>query len=292
MKKNKERQNVLSACLFLAPSLIGTIIFVIFPILVSIGLSFTEWNLLSDIQWVGLDNYVKMLKSEKIYAALMHTFYFIALYLPSVVVLSFLIATLLNQKLKGSTFFRAIYFLPVVTSWVAVSVVWRWIFNGEFGLLNYFLAFIGIDGPSWLTDPDWAMTAVIITSIWKDLGFITVIFLAGLQEIPDMYYESASIDGASGFQKMKDITIPLLYRTIHFIIVISLINSFQVFDQVWIMTEGGPAGASSVIVEQIYRNAFRYYKMGDAAALSWLLFAIIFISTFIVNKINDRWEVD
>ncbi len=195
MKKNKERQNVLSACLFLAPSLIGTIIFVIFPILVSIGLSFTEWNLLSDIQWVGLDNYVKMLKSEKIYAALMHTFYFIALYLPSVVVLSFLIATLLNQKLKGSTFFRAIYFLPVVTSWVAVSVVWRWIFNGEFGLLNYFLAFIGIDGPSWLTDPDWAMTAVIITSIWKDLGFITVIFLAGLQEIPDMYYESASIDG-------------------------------------------------------------------------------------------------
>lgn len=290
--KNKKRQDLLAAFLFLSPSLLGMMVFIFIPIIVSVGLSFTEWNLLSDIKWVGLDNYIRLVQSKKVLKALGHTLYFIALYLPSVVVISFLLANLLNQKLKGTKIFRALYFLPVITSWVAVSVVWRWVFNGDFGLLNYFLSWFGINGPSWLTDPDWSMTAVIITSIWKDLGFVTVIFLAGLQEIPDMYYESAAIDGASGFQKLIGITLPLLYRTFYFIITISLINSFQVFDQVWIMTEGGPAGSSSVIVEQIYRNAFRYYKMGDAAALSWLLFAIIFVTTFIVNKVKDRWEVD
>jgi multiple sugar transport system permease protein len=255
-------------------------------------LSFTEWNLIGSIKWVGIDNYITILKSDKFYSSLKHTLYFISLYLPSVVVISFLIASLLNQKLRGTNFFRAIYFLPVVTSWVAVAVVWSWVFNGEYGLLNYFLSFIGVDGPSWLTDPDWAMTAVIITSVWKDLGFVTIIFLTGLQEIPDMFYEAASIDGASGRQKMMNITIPLLFKTFHFIIIISLINSFQVFDQVWIMTEGGPAGSTSVIVEQIYRNAFRYYKMGTAASLSWILFFIIFVVTLIVNKIKSKMEVE
>jgi multiple sugar transport system permease protein len=291
MLLSRKAKKNLSAWVFLTPSLIGMILFVTVPILISVGLSFTEWNLLGSVSWVGLDNYKEILKSEKFYTALKHTLYFISLYLPSVVILAFLIASLLNKKIKGMRVFRAIYFLPVVTSWVAVSVVWRWVFNGEYGLLNYLLQFIGIDGPSWLTDPKWAMTAVIITSIWKDLGFVAVIFLTGLQEIPDMYYESASIDGANGWQKMKSITIPLMFNTIHFVVVISLINSFQVFDQVWIMTEGGPAGASSVIVEQIYRNAFRYYKMGTASSLSWVLFLIIFISTYIMNQIKKKMEV-
>jgi len=292
MYHSKKTGSKLTAGVFLSPSIVGMSIFVAVPILVSIVLSFTEWNLIGSIKWVGIDNYITILKSDKFYSSLKHTLYFISLYLPSVVVISFLIASLLNQKLRGTNFFRAIYFLPVVTSWVAVAVVWSWVFNGEYGLLNYFLSFIGVDGPSWLTDPDWAMTAVIITSVWKDLGFVTIIFLTGLQEIPDMFYEAASIDGASGRQKMMNITIPLLFKTFHFIIIISLINSFQVFDQVWIMTEGGPAGSTSVIVEQIYRNAFRYYKMGTAASLSWILFFIIFVVTLIVNKIKSKMEVE
>lgn len=289
MVERKGIKNAATAGMFLLPSFIGMLIFIILPILFSIGLSFTKWDLLTEMKWVGSDNYTSILTSDKFYESLKHTLLFIALYLPSVIIISFFISVLLNQKLKGKNFFRAIYFLPVITSWVAVSVVWRWVLNTDYGLVNYGLSLIGIQGPAWLTSTRWAMIAVILTSVWKDIGFVTVIFLAGLQEIPDMYYEAAEIDGANSWQKTKSITFPLLARTLHFIIVISLINSFQVFDQVWIMTEGGPAGATSVIVEQIYRNAFRYSKMGSAAALSWILFILIFITTMIQNQIKKKW---
>jgi multiple sugar transport system permease protein len=275
--------------IFLLPSLIGMIIFLIIPIIASFGLSFVNWDLLGEIKWVGFDNYIKIFQDETFYEALRHTLLFIAGYLPSVIILSLLLAVLLNGKIKGLTFFRGVYFLPVISSWVAVSIIWRWIFNPEYGLMNYFLSLIGIAGPSWLNDPKWAMTAVIITSVWKDIGFITVIYLSGLQDIPDMYYEAASIDGAGRVRKFFNITLPLLSKTSFFVLIISLINSFQVFDQVWIMTEGGPAGATSVLVEQIYKNAFRYYKMGYASALSWVLFGIIFIVTIFQNKLQKKW---
>lgn len=275
--------------MFLLPSLLGMTVFLIIPIISSLGLSFMEWDLLSDIKWAGIDNYIRIFQDDTFYEAFTHTLLFIAGYLPLVITISLFLAMLLNSKIKGLTVFRGIYFLPVISSWVAISIIWKWILNPEYGLMNYFLSLIGITGPAWLSDPKWAMVAVIITSVWKDIGFITIIYLAGLQDIPDMYYEAANIDGAGRFRKFISITIPLLSKTTFFVLIISLINSFQVFDQIWVMTEGGPAGATSVLVEQIYKNAFRYYKMGYASALSWVLFGVIFIVTIIQNSFQKKW---
>jgi multiple sugar transport system permease protein len=275
--------------IFLFPSLLGMTFFVLVPILSSFGLSFTKWDLIGDIEWVGLENYSRVIADNNIQASLIHTLQFIAGYLPSVMIISLILALLLNKKLKGVIFYRALYFVPVVTSWVAVSMIWRWLLNPEYGVINYLLSIIGIQGPGWLMDPSWAMAGVVMTSVWKDVGFITVIYLAGLQEIPEHLYEAALIDGVSPWQKFRYITWPMLSTTTFFVVTISLINSFQVFDQVWIMTEGGPAGATSVMVEQIYKNAFRYYKMGYASAISWVLFLIIFVFTFMHSRIQKKW---
>lgn len=289
MVGHKGYKKMMTLSIFLFPSLLGMVVFVVVPILSSLGLSFCSWDLIGDIEWVGADNYVKALGNDTIREALWHTIQFILGYLPSVMIISLGLSMVLNQKLKGVVIFRALYFIPVVTSWVAVSMIWRWILNPEFGIVNHLLSLVGIAGPGWLLDPNWAMAGVILTSVWKDIGFITVIYLAGLQEIPDYLYEAAVIDGVSSWQKFRYITWPMLSSTTFFVVTISLINSFQVFDQVWIMTEGGPAGATSVMVEQIYKNAFRYYKMGYASAISWILFIIIFTFTILQNWAQKKW---
>lgn len=289
MVGNKGIKKFMTLSFFLLPSLLGMLTFVIIPILSSLMLSFTKWDLIGDIEWVGLKNYIKVLKEPTMREALKHTLVFIVGYLPLVLMIALGLALVMNKKLKGIVVFRAIYFIPVVSSWVAVSMIWKWLLNPEFGLVNYFLSLIGIVGPGWLYDPAWAMPGIILTSVWKDVGFIMVIYLAGLQEIPDYCYEAAEIDGVNGWQKFWKITWPLLAPTTLFVITISLINSFQVFDQVWIMTEGGPAGSTSVLVEQIYKNAFRYYRMGYASAISWVLFAIIFIVTILQSKLQKKW---
>ncbi|WP_209124208.1 carbohydrate ABC transporter permease [Alkalihalobacillus sp. BA299] len=274
-------KKVLIVSAFLLPNLLGFLFFIGVPIVASLGISFTEWDLLSSPEWVGFDNYVALMSDRDFWAALGHTFYFIGGYLPLVIVGALAIALILNQKIKGRTFFRAAYFVPVITSWVAVSLIWKWLFNPVYGLVNYALSWVGITGPAWLQDPSWAMPAVILTSAWKDLGFVMVIYLAGLQGISSSYYEAADMDGATPWQKFWHITLPLLSSTTFFVTVISLINSFQVFDQIMIMTDGGPAGSTSVIVERIYNHAFRYFEMGYASAISWILFLIIFIVTII-----------
>jgi multiple sugar transport system permease protein len=274
---------------FLLPNLLGIIIFMGIPIMSSLLLSFTEWDLIGNPKFRGLNNYLDIFKSKDFWSAFRNTCYYILGYLPLVLIISLMIALLLNRKIKGIVMFRAIYFLPVITSWVAVSMIWKWLFNPEYGLINHVLSMIGIAGPAWLHDPKWAMPAIILTSVWKDIGFIMVIFLAGLQGISEDYYEAADIDGANGWHKFRSITLPMLAPTTFFILIISIINSFQVFPQVWIMTEGGPAGSTSVIVEQIYKNAFRYFKMGYASALSWVLFAVIFVFTLIQNRLQKRW---
>ncbi|WP_228727701.1 carbohydrate ABC transporter permease [Fusibacter ferrireducens] len=289
MVGNKGIKKYLTIAFFLLPSLVGMLIFVIIPIIASFVLSFSKWDLIGDIKWVGFSNYIKVFNDPTIREAFKHTLVFIAGYLPLVLSISLGLALVMNKKLKGIVVFRALYFIPVISSWVAVSMIWKWLLNPEYGLINYLLSLIGILGPGWLQDPKWAMAGVIMTSIWKDIGFIMVIYLAGLQEIPDHYYEAASIDGVNRWQKFWYITWPLLSPTTFFVITISLINSFQVFDQVWIMTAGGPAGATSVLVEQIYRNAFSYYKMGYASAISWVLFALIFTVTVIQNKFQKKW---
>ncbi len=275
--------------LFLLPSLLGMTIFTLIPILSSLGLTLFAWDLLTPPRFVGLDNFSQLAGDAAFWDALLHTLLFIAGYIPLVMALALGVALLLDRPLKGRALFRTAFFIPVVSAWVAVSLIWSWIFNPQFGLLNYLLGLIGIHGPAWLFDPNWAMPAVILTSAWKDIGFVMVMFLAGLQNIPTEYHEAAQIDGASPLQRFRMITLPLLSPTTFFALIISLINSFQVFDQVWIMTNGGPAGATSVLVEQIVRNAFSYSQMGYAATISWVLFLLVFGVTLVQMRMQQRW---
>ena len=277
--------------LFLLPSLSGLLLFVLGPLFVSLGISFTDWNLLRPPHFVGLDNYRELAGSGDVRAALEHTLVFIALYLPTVLVLGLGLALLLNRRLHGLAFFRAAFFMPVVSSWVAVSLMWKWLLNPAFGLVDYLLGLAHLAQPGWWADPFWALPSVIIASVWKDLGFVMVLLLAGLQNIGVQYYEAAMLDGAGAIARFRFITLPLLSPATFFVLVISLINSFQVFDQVWVMTGGGPGGASSVLVEQIVRNAFDYQRMGYASALSWMLFAIIFTITIFQFVVQRRWVV-
>ncbi|MFI3622629.1 carbohydrate ABC transporter permease [Vagococcus fluvialis] len=276
-----KKSNRMWVLFFLLPSLLGFTLFIIYPIFYSLGVSFTNWDLINAKEFIGFGNYSRLLSDPQFWNSLKNTFYFIIGYLPSVMIIGLLIALLLNSKLKMKVLFRGIYFLPVVTSWVAVSLVWKWLFNPKFGLINYFIEMIGISGPSWLNDPKTAMIAIIITSVWKDIGFIMVLYLGGLQNISTSLYEAAGIDGASKFQQFWKITLPMLKPTTFFVSMISLINSFQVFDQVNIMTEGGPGDSTTVLVQNIYNSAFKYSEMGYAAAMSWVLFLIILIVSLV-----------
>jgi len=275
--------------LFLGPSLVGLTIFTLLPIGASLGLSFTDWDLLTPAQFVGGRNYVQMLGDAEFWRTLRNTVTFLVGYVPLVLTAGLLIAVLLNSALPFRGVFRTMYFVPVVTSWVAVALVWKWLFNPAYGLINSALGSLGISGPAWLFDPNWAMAAVILTSVWKDTGFIMVIMLAGLQGIPREYYEAASIDGATRPQGLWHITIPLLAPTLIFCLSISLIGAFQVFDQVYVMTEGGPAGATMVLVERVVANAFSYSRMGYASAMSWVLFVLIFVVTIFFYRLR-KWQ--
>lgn len=274
---------------FLFPSLLGLLVFKHIPILASLGLTLFKWDLLTPPRFVFFGNFQRLFHDSTFWSALGHTLYYIVGYIPLVLALGLMLAILMNQKLKGRVIFRTAFFMPVVSSWVAVALLWKWIFNPKFGLLNYFLGLLQIPEPAWLFDPLWAMPAIIITSVWKDLGFVMVLFLAGLQGIPAVYYEAAAVDGAGSSRRFFSITLPLLSPTIFFVLTISLIHSFQVFDQVWIMTGGGPAGATSVLVEQIVKNAFSYSRMGYASAISWILFLLVFTCTVLQMIIQKRW---
>ena len=284
------RGKYLALAVLLLPSLAGMSAFYILPVVSSLVLSFARWDLLTPIQWIGIGNYVAAVQDPTVQQALRNTLLFILGYLPSVVAIGLGLALLLNRKLPGRTIFRAIYFVPVVTSWVAVSLVWKWLLNPQYGLINFGLSLIGIKGPGWLFDPNWAMAGIVLTTVWKDIGFVTVIYLAGLQEIPENLSEAADIDGASAWQRFWTITWPMLAPTTFFVTTISLISSFQVFDQVFVMTGGGPVGATTTMVQLIYKNAFSYSQMGYASAISWILFALIFAITVAQNFLQKRLD--
>ena len=275
--------------LFIGPSLAALILFLLGPLIVSLGISLTSWDLLTPPRYIGLANYSELFHSSDVRDALSHTLFFIVGYLPTVLVLGLGLALLLNRPLRGLSLYRTAFFMPVVSSWVAVSLMWKWLLNPAFGLVNYLLGLLHLYQPGWWADPHWAMPAVIIASVWKDVGFVMVLLLAGLQGIDRSFYEAAQIDGAGAWARFRYVTVPLLSPSIFFVTVISLINSFQVFDQVWVMTGGGPGGASSVIVEHIVRNAFSYGRMGYASALSWVLFVVIFAITAMQFAAQRRW---
>ena len=275
---------------FLLPSLLGLLVFKVGAMLYSLYISFTEWNLFGDPEFVGLQNYIEIFHDDRFYEALKNTILFIVGYLPIVVVLSLGIAILLNSKVKAVNVFRGLFFLPVITSWVAVSMIWKGLLNPEFGVINSIIEALGGTGPAWLQNPSFVIPAVIMVSVWKDVGFLSIIFLGGLQGISQEYYEASRIDGANKWHQFKSITLPLLSPTTFYALIITIINSFQVFDQIWIMTSGEPtADLVPVMVTEIYKNSFQYQKMGYATALSWILFLIIIAVTIFQNVMQKKW---
>jgi multiple sugar transport system permease protein len=274
---------------FLAPSAVPLLAFTIVPMLTSAWVSLHAWNLIKPMTWVGLDNYRHLLSDPATRDVFWHTLLYVAGYLPLVYAGGLALALALNRRMPAQAFFRAAYFLPVVTSWVVVALVWKWLLNPSNGLVNHLLGAVGLGQPGWWTDPGWAMASVILASAWKDLGFVMVILLAGLQAIPGDVLEAASVDGASGWRRFWRITLPLLSPSTFFVVVISLINGFQVFDQVFVMTGGGPDDASQVVVGRIYDLTFRYGRAGEASALSWLLFALILLITALQIRGQKRW---
>lgn len=279
----------LTVLAFLLPSAIPLALFVLGPMVAAAWVSLHKWNLISAMQFVGLDNYTKLLSDPVTGDVFLHTIYYIAGYLPLVYLGGLALALALNTALKGRSLLRGVYFLPVVTSWIVVALVWRWLLNPSNGIVNTVLGFFGITGPGWWSDPVWAMPSIILASAWKDLGFVMVILLAGLQAInPDMY-DAAKVDGAGWWRRLFSVTLPLLSPSTFFVFVISLINGFQVFDQVYAMTGGGPNGASEVVVQQIYDLTFRYGAAGEASALSWILFVVILAITLIQVRGQKRW---
>jgi len=283
-------REAVTAYLFLLPNIVGFAGFTAFPVVAALLLGFVKWDLLSPPHFVGLDNYVRLFTIDKLFSKVVfNTVYFTLGSVPLGFVCSLGLALAMNQKLRGIVFYRAAFFIPVISSGVAISLLWVWIYHPYFGLLNGLLSFIGIRGPAWLADPKWAMPAIIIMSVWKNMGYNMMIFLAGLQGIPQHLYEAAEIDGAGVWSRFQHVTIPMLTPTIFFVLVMSIINSFQVFESSLIMTNGGPADATHTMVLYIYNNAFVWFKMGYAAAIAWVLFAILFVATMAQMRLQREW---
>lgn len=278
------------AFILLLPNFLGFMIFLMVPMVVSFGMSFVSWDLFGPVRWVGLGNYIELFFEDQVFRRVFwNTLYFTAVTVPISIVLSLLLALAMDQKIIGIRFFRVAYFMPVISSMIAVAIVWQWIYNPEFGLLNYILGLIGIEGQSWLSDVFLAMPAIIVVAIWQGLGFNMLLFLAGLQGISEIYYEAAEVDGAGWFQKFWNITIPLLAPTTFFILVMAVIGALQAFDAVYLMTAGGPARATSVLAHYLFQNAFQYFRMGYASAIAYVLFFLVLSFTLIQLRRQRAW---
>lgn len=274
--------------LLAAPWLIGFFIFTLGPFIASFVISLHQWDILTPMQYVGLRNFERMLQDNLFWQSLRVTLLYTVFAVPLQLALAMLLAVLVNGNGAVKLFFRAVFFLPSVTAGVAVAVLWRWLFNPEFGLINYLLDAVGVQGPPWLSSPYWALPAVIVMSLWG-IGSTMLIYLAGLQAIPDHLYEAAEIDGANVLDKFRFVTLPMMSSTIFFTLVIGIIGSFQVFTQIYILTNGGPENATLFYVLYLYQQAFRSFKMGFASALAWVLFLIVMIVTLIQFRMAGRW---
>lgn len=274
---------------FVLPQLIGLIFFSLIPLLNTIAISFTEWDGFSPIRvFVGFDNYINEFHNPDFIKGLLNTLYYMLLNIPFSIILALLVA-LAVRDIPGKEIYRVIYFMPVVSGSVSVGVIWTWLLNGEFGLVNQFLGLIGISGPQWLTDTKWVLPAIAIVAIWWGLGHNMIIFLASLQNVPKTYYEAAEIDGANPWHKFRYVTLPMISPTTFFVTIMTVISSFQVFDLAMVMTEGGPAKASYTFVYHIYSSAFVRYNMGSATASAMVLFVIILAITLFQMKMSERW---
>lgn len=267
---------------FLSPTLLIFSIFVLFPVFFSFYLSFHKWNMFSaQRSFIGLDNYRAILANPEFWSVLKNTLVYTLGTIPLNMGIALILAYFLNKKIAGKKILRTAFFTPVIMSSVAAAVIWRWVYEPNFGLLNTVLGWAGIPAINWLNDPTAAMFALIVMGVWKTFGVNMVLFSAGLQGIPAHYYEAAQIDGAGSWRKFWNITLPLLSPTTFFILVMSVISSFQVFDTVYVLTSGGPLGTTKVLVFYLYEHAFKFFDMGYASAVAYLLFACIFAATML-----------
>jgi len=283
-----QRREEIEFYVAISPWLIGFVLFTGGPILYSLLMSLTNWTGLTTRQWIGMANYGSLLHDRLYWTVLQNTFYygFASVLIGTIVAL--IAAILMNQKVPGIGIFRTLYYLPSVPVGVANAVMWVWVFNPQVGLINSFLRLVGIEGPEWLYSTQWAMPALVLLSLWG-LGTNMIIFLAGLQGIPTHLYEAARIDGANKWHEFRHVTLPMLSPSLFYVTIISTINSFQIFDTVYVMTQGGPGKATLVYVLHLYRNAFEYQKMGYASAMAWILFLIILGLTWLQFKVSRYW---
>lgn len=283
LSKLANQQNF-AGVLFILPALLGTIVFIIIPIICSFGLSFAKWDLLNPIQYVGLENYKVVLTEPVFVKIIINTFVYAIATSIFGVIIPLILACIINNKIKGADFFKTAYFLPFVTPMIVIGIIWEWIFDPNIGCLNHFLHL----HINWLYDTNFAMPALIIVSVWKLIGYNMILFLTGLSTINQELLEASKIDGANAYNTFKNITIPLLSPTIFFVTIITAITSFQVFDLIYVMTQGGPLDSTNVLVYAIYKNAFEYFNVGKASALAYVLFGIIFILTLIQWKLKSK----
>ena len=271
--------------IFILPAVTGTLVFILIPVIFSFCLSFCSWDLLSPIKFAGLENYKTLLTSPSFFLILKNTFVFALSTAFIALVIPLILAAIINSKIRGSEFFKTAYFLPFITPMIVAAIAWEWIFDPNNGLLNYILkAHI-----NWLYDTHTAMIALIIVSSWKLIGYNMVIFLSGFSAINNNVFEASKIDGANPVQTFFYVTLPLLSPTVFFVLVITIISSFQVFDLIYLMTQGGPLDSTNVLVYWIYKNAFEFFNIGEASAGAYILFLIIFLLTAVQWKIRKKW---
>ena len=270
---NINKNDGLTALIFILPAVLGTLIFIVIPVFFSFSLSFVDWDLLSPMKFVGLSNFKDVLTDSTFVQVLINTFVFAIASSVFAVIIPLVLACILNTKIRGSNFYKTAYFLPFITPMIVIAIVWQWVFDPNIGLLNQILH----THIKWLYDVRFAMPALIAVSVWKLIGYNMIIFLSGLSTINQEVLEAAKIDGANSWQVFKNVTVPLLSPTIFFVIVITSISSFQVFDLIYVMTQGGPDNSTMVLVYSIYKYAFEYFDVGKASAIAYILFAIIFV---------------
>ncbi len=292
-QKRKIRDNVIGYS-FILPNLIGYSVFVFLPVCFSFILSVMQWDASqAPMEFVGLQNFVTILNDELFVKSFSHTVVYALMTVLPTLVMSLLLAVLLNSKIKGIPFYRASFFFPYITSTVAIGAVWNMLFQPEFGPINEFLKFIGIaNPPKWVVSTDWAMVAVSIVTVWKYMGYYMIVYLAALQGISGELYEAGSLDGANGWQKFRYITVPMLTPTTFFVLIMLTIQCFKVFDLVYCMTQGGPGNATKTIVNYIYDKAFIEWKLGPASAGAIVLFAVVLVITLIQFSGEKKWSKD
>ncbi len=290
---NLNKSEWLYGYLLITPLLTGLMIFLFIPMIQSFYMSLTDWNVLNEPKFIGLQNYKTAFTDKGILRELYNTIYYTIGTVPAGIFISTFIAYLLSKNLRGTSIYKTIYFLPIITMSAAIAIVWQWMFNSKMGLVNEFLRIFGIKGPMWLGDPKWIMPAIIIVSVWKSIGNNVIILMAGLRDIPTTYYEAAEIDGAKGWHKFWYITIPLLTPTLFFLSTMGLIGSLKVFDLIMLFNNGATSGpmleATKTIVYGIYTNGFTFLKMGYASAEAVLLFVLIMIVTGIQFFFQKKW---